>query len=1037
MRKVLLFCLLVFGYVTYSQKTHSRGVKAGDNPSQEGQTFALVIGISDYQNLPKLKFADRDAEIFANYLVTAAHVPIQNVKLFRNKEANKVSIEYEIGNLKKRLKPNDKVFLYFAGHADIERTDKNEYAALLLTRSDVKNYANDVDNNIQLSQIRTWLDDLFVQKKAKTYFISDACRSGAFTLIGGTDGKNRTISGMQEEWSNQFKALACEPTEVAFEDERWGNGRGVFSYALVRGLTGYADKNNDNNISWGELKKYLTEEVPNLTKPDSQNPVIEGKSTDFLVEVDTVVFDKLKKTKEAIFPMFSKLVFKGWEDNILVKKSLEIKELYKKFKQAIQENKLIGSKSDCAYYFYEKLLNANPKDEGFRGHITSEIVVALQNKAMTILKPMVDNFTEDNKILSDSLKKINHNNRIQASLELDAALKIIGVSNTLYNNLLARKLFLDAQNLTYDNIFDDKNATQALNLLKISEELESDMIYTYVGLATFYVLKTQLDSSLYFIQKCHQILPNNLVIKRYLADQYDARRDTTLCLPMYREILSAEPDNINVLESLYGIYSDNLRGTQKEKAKPLFDKLYTIYHENLAKSVEKNEKIKYSVKLSALLQKSGDLESSLNYLQSAQKMDSSDVELMNKLANILEKLKRFDEAIYWSKKVVSKQPSAATYHYSLGMNYAMKLLNEVNLQQDKGINKRPNFNDMPDFLNAVKEFRESIKINPNYVSGQSILTSLFIYAGKYKEALPSAIKGVELDRQGNFQNLTNLLKIYSEIGDTLNVEKICIKADSIVVNSQTLKNSIKGANLITIAQSLAKVNRLERAIEVAKRGIKLDSTDAISNIILGKIFYQNKQYQEAIIAYTRVENLPFGIYHFHALSNKGNAILAKKDSIQAIETWKKCLSMQSQLKIDSIVLSPVLTNISKIYDELNRKAEALEYAQKLVQFDKKNTDNYLLLARTYRKNEKFEEAIQTANQGCAIKDSPDFYVSLGKTYFANGKKKDALHNFEKAILKSDKSTEFWQRIATDPELTKFTSSTAFKKLTLKYFPEKN
>ena len=54
-------------------------------PSSKGNTYAIVIGISDYKDadIPKLSFSNRDAVVFADFLMSApgGSVPKQNIKL--------------------------------------------------------------------------------------------------------------------------------------------------------------------------------------------------------------------------------------------------------------------------------------------------------------------------------------------------------------------------------------------------------------------------------------------------------------------------------------------------------------------------------------------------------------------------------------------------------------------------------------------------------------------------------------------------------------------------------------------------------------------------------------------------------------------------------------------------------------------------------------------------------------------------------------------------------------------------------------------
>src|SRR5262245_11158890 len=52
-------------------------------------TRAVVVGISSYQNISKLRFAHRDAEAFAQFLISPAggKLPEENIKLLTNEKA--------------------------------------------------------------------------------------------------------------------------------------------------------------------------------------------------------------------------------------------------------------------------------------------------------------------------------------------------------------------------------------------------------------------------------------------------------------------------------------------------------------------------------------------------------------------------------------------------------------------------------------------------------------------------------------------------------------------------------------------------------------------------------------------------------------------------------------------------------------------------------------------------------------------------------------------------------------------------------------
>ncbi|MBK9017605.1 MAG: caspase family protein, partial [Saprospiraceae bacterium] len=89
---------------------------------------AVVIGISDYQDeqIPDLRFADRDAEAFAQWLRSPAggSLPDAQVKVLTNKNATTGKMIAALDGLIVASKPGDEAIIYFSGHGDVERVTK-------------------------------------------------------------------------------------------------------------------------------------------------------------------------------------------------------------------------------------------------------------------------------------------------------------------------------------------------------------------------------------------------------------------------------------------------------------------------------------------------------------------------------------------------------------------------------------------------------------------------------------------------------------------------------------------------------------------------------------------------------------------------------------------------------------------------------------------------------------------------------------------------------------------------------------------------
>jgi len=78
-----------------------------------GKSYAVVIGINQYQHLPKLSGAVRDGERIQEVLKERGF----EVKAFFNKKATRQNIlEYLRDDLSNLVERDDRVVIYFAGH---------------------------------------------------------------------------------------------------------------------------------------------------------------------------------------------------------------------------------------------------------------------------------------------------------------------------------------------------------------------------------------------------------------------------------------------------------------------------------------------------------------------------------------------------------------------------------------------------------------------------------------------------------------------------------------------------------------------------------------------------------------------------------------------------------------------------------------------------------------------------------------------------------------------------------------------------------
>ena len=76
-----------------------------NNPSAGSNIYAVVIGISGYasKGIPKLKYANRDAQVFADYLHSkpGGAVPAEHIRLLKDSNATTAAVPTSSNRLHK------------------------------------------------------------------------------------------------------------------------------------------------------------------------------------------------------------------------------------------------------------------------------------------------------------------------------------------------------------------------------------------------------------------------------------------------------------------------------------------------------------------------------------------------------------------------------------------------------------------------------------------------------------------------------------------------------------------------------------------------------------------------------------------------------------------------------------------------------------------------------------------------------------------------------------------------------------------------
>lgn len=221
------------------------------------RSWAVVIGIDNYQHWPPLQAAVADAKAMAERLKEMGFEPITYLA---DKDATRDRVLTEIGTrLGQEAGPNDRVVIYFAGHGYTEELPNGEQVGYLIPadcpQSNFFTYA------ISMQQIR----ETFSRMRAKhIYYIIDACFSGyGFTRSAGVaPGTKGYLQVVTEKRAVQM-ITAGRKGDLAHER----GGHGIFTLYLLRALKGEADLNGDGLVTASELGAYVQ---PNVYQASGQ-----------------------------------------------------------------------------------------------------------------------------------------------------------------------------------------------------------------------------------------------------------------------------------------------------------------------------------------------------------------------------------------------------------------------------------------------------------------------------------------------------------------------------------------------------------------------------------------------------------------------------------------------------------------------------------------------------------------------------------------------------------------------------------------------
>ncbi len=219
--------------------------------------LAVIFGIEDYKNVSNVTFAHRDARFIKEYFNKTLGIEENNIYYKVNEDVGKAEFDKVFskgGWLDKRVKyGKTEIYFYYAGHGS---PDIKQNKAYLIPYDGDPNYASQTGYEIE----KIYINLANLKAKNVTVFL-DACFSGANRenemLLADARPITIEVDSPIAYGITVFSAASNKEISSAWTDMK----HGLFSYFLMKGMQGNADKNSDGDLTIKELGDYIQSNV--------------------------------------------------------------------------------------------------------------------------------------------------------------------------------------------------------------------------------------------------------------------------------------------------------------------------------------------------------------------------------------------------------------------------------------------------------------------------------------------------------------------------------------------------------------------------------------------------------------------------------------------------------------------------------------------------------------------------------------------------------------------------------------------------------
>ena len=657
--------------------------------SPDAKTYALMIGVSQYQKLPKnlwLQYADADAKTFRQHLasVRGGGVPDDQMQVLTDETATTAAIRNGFQTfLRNRAGKKDTVFVLIAAQGTVD--SRGSY--ILTWDSDPEDLSATA---MPIGELQALLDEE-LSKVGRVVLLADVSRTANIGDLKSA-GVGSAVEKLGQAQGEMLGIMASRPKEFSVEGTQFGGGHGAFAFSLVQGLEGAAAQNGEPFVTAGGLIGYVRDSVPKMTD-NKQHPRDFGN-----IENATKLSDLSKQG-------INVTQFRALGDSVnggpLLFASASAQDAAGQpqagqdvdaFQAAIKAGRLLPNQTGSAWDLVDKLRAELPAQQMLLQE--NALRVALENQAQQVLlRYLAGDQTPQTKSEFDA-----------GSRYMEAAIRL--TPESLY--LEGRDDFFQGRGLLFD-----KQYSQAANLLEQSVRIDPGEAYPYNALGIAYLEQANFAAAIPAFRDAARRAPNWSYPLHNLALAYVESGDYQDAIRSYQQAMRLTPQYSYLPYNLGLVYQRLNRRSEAEAA----------YRKAMALAPDSAEPLNALGSLKASEGKSAEAE---KFYRDALVKRPSLLAARHNLALLLEGLKgRESEAV-----------EAFRQNLVADASYLPSRLSLAELLARTG-----------DTAGAIEQYSMVVGAKPEYVAARTALAGLYLKSNQPDLAVEQLRAAAKLDAQ--------------------------------------------------------------------------------------------------------------------------------------------------------------------------------------------------------------------------------------------------------------------------------------------------